>query len=61
MHRSKLGGFEVTTLLAGTRSGDKPQEIFGTNASPEDFAALSAADFIPAGMNEGVLTFIVGE
>ncbi len=45
--RSRLGGFEVTTLLAGTRPMDKPQETFGTNASPEDFAALSQANFIP--------------
>ncbi|MCX7287659.1 MAG: MBL fold metallo-hydrolase [Rhodobacterales bacterium] len=47
-NRFKLGSFEVTTLLAGTRAGDKPQETFGTNATPEEFAALSAANFIPA-------------
>lgn len=46
--RSRLGGFEVTTLLAGTRPMEKPQETFGTNASPEEFAALSEANFIPA-------------
>lgn len=46
-HRFKLGSFEVTTLLVGTRAGEKPQEIFGMNASREDFAALSAASFIP--------------
>jgi glyoxylase-like metal-dependent hydrolase (beta-lactamase superfamily II) len=46
-NRFKLGNFEVTTLLAGTRPVEKPQEIFGTNASPEDFAALAAANFIP--------------
>ena len=46
-NRFKLGSFEVTTLLAGTRPVEKPQEIFGTNASPEDFAALSTANFIP--------------
>ncbi|MFM2357164.1 MAG: hypothetical protein RLZZ528_2900 [Pseudomonadota bacterium] len=45
--RFRLGAFEVTTLLAGTRTVGKPQEIFGTNASPEDFAAASAAAFIP--------------
>jgi hypothetical protein len=33
-NRFKLGSFEVTTLLAGTRASDKPQETFGTNASP---------------------------
>ena len=55
-HRFKLGAFEVTTLLAGTRAGDKPQETFGTNASPEDFAALSAANFIPADKTQNFFT-----
>lgn len=45
-NRFKLGDFEVTTLLAGTATVDKPQEIFGLNASPEDFAAASTAAFI---------------
>jgi glyoxylase-like metal-dependent hydrolase (beta-lactamase superfamily II) len=55
-NRFKLGSFEVTTLLAGTRAGDKPQETFGTNAAPEDFAALSAANFIPADMTQNFFT-----
>jgi len=55
-NRFKLGGFEVTTLLAGTRAGDKPQETFGTNAAAEDFAALSAANFIPADMTQNFFT-----
>ncbi len=55
-NRFKLGSFEVTTLLAGTRAGDKPQETFGTNATAEDFAALSAANFIPADRNQGFFT-----
>jgi glyoxylase-like metal-dependent hydrolase (beta-lactamase superfamily II) len=55
-NRFKLGSFEVTTLLAGTRAGDKPQETFGTNATPEDFAALSAANFIPADRSQGFFT-----
>ncbi|MBN2629011.1 MAG: MBL fold metallo-hydrolase [Rhodobacteraceae bacterium] len=46
-NRFKLGAFEVTTLLVGSRTGDKPQETFGTNATPEEFAALSAANFLP--------------
>ncbi|MFP1644288.1 MBL fold metallo-hydrolase [Pontitalea aquivivens] len=46
-HRVKLGNYEVTTLLSGTRIVEKPQEIFGLNATPEDFAAVSAAAFIP--------------
>lgn len=55
-NRFKLGGFEVTTLLAGTRASDKPQETFGTNASPEDFAALAAANFIPADKTQNFFT-----
>lgn len=55
-NRFKLGTFEVTTLLAGTRAGDKPQETFGTNASAEDFAALSTANFIPADMTQNFFT-----
>lgn len=46
-HRVKLGNYEVTTLLAGTRIVEKPQDIFGLNATPEEFAATSAAAFIP--------------
>lgn len=55
-NRFKLGSFEVTTLLAGTRAGDQPQETFGTNASAEEFAALSAANFIPADRTQTFLT-----
>lgn len=55
-NRFKLGSFEVTTLLAGTRAGDKPQETFGTNASPEDFAALSATNLIPADKTQNFFT-----
>jgi glyoxylase-like metal-dependent hydrolase (beta-lactamase superfamily II) len=55
-YRFKLGAFEVTTLLAGTRTSDKPQETFGLNASPEDFAAASAAAFIPADRTQNFFT-----
>ena len=47
-HRVTLGGFEVTTLLAGTRPVPDPHKIFGLNASDEDFAAVSEAAFIPS-------------
>lgn len=47
-HRFALGDFEVTTLLAGSRLNETPREIFGLNASDEDFAAASAAAFLPA-------------
>jgi glyoxylase-like metal-dependent hydrolase (beta-lactamase superfamily II) len=46
-NRFTLGAFEVTTLLAGTRTAEKPQETFGLNATPEEFATASAANFIP--------------
>ncbi len=46
-NRFKLGAFEVTTLLAGTRTVEGPDQIFGLNADPADFAATSAAAFLP--------------
>lgn len=46
-NRFKLGAFEVTTLLAGTRTVENPTEIFGLNADPAEFAAVSQAAFIP--------------
>ncbi len=46
-NRFKLGDLEVTALLAGTRTVEGPTEIFGLNASADEFAALSAANFIP--------------
>lgn len=55
-NRFALGRFEVTTLLAGTRTSDKPQETFGTNASPEEFAAAAAAAFLPADRTQNFFT-----
>ena len=55
-NRFKLGGFEVTTLLVGSRALENPQETFGTNASPEDFAALSQANFIPTDKSQNFFT-----
>lgn len=46
-HSFMLGDFEVSTLLAGTRTVEDPQAIFGVNVSPEEFAQVSAANFIP--------------
>lgn len=46
-NRFKLGAFEVTTLLSGTRTVDNPTEIFGLNADPAEFAAVSQAAFLP--------------
>ncbi|WP_306151826.1 MBL fold metallo-hydrolase [Roseovarius sp. MMSF_3281] len=46
-NRVKLGGFEVTTILAGTRTVPDPQNIFGMNVSAEAFAEASKAAHIP--------------
>lgn len=46
--RFRLGAFEVTALLAGTRTVGDVQTIFGMNVAPEEFAEVSAANFIPA-------------
>lgn len=51
-----LGEFSVTTLLVGSFPNDAPQEIFGLNVSPEEFAAVSAANFIPADRSQGYFT-----
>ncbi|MCL4187521.1 MAG: MBL fold metallo-hydrolase [Rhodobacteraceae bacterium] len=55
-HRFRLGGFEVTTLLAGSRAIDNPQGIFGLNVSAEEFAAVSAAHFLPADRSQNFFT-----
>ncbi|MGB7260756.1 MAG: MBL fold metallo-hydrolase [Albidovulum sp.] len=54
--RFMLGGFEVTTLLAGTRPVEDPQSIFGMNVSPEAFAETSAAAFIPTNVAQFFFT-----
>jgi len=45
--RVKLGEFDVTTLLAGTRTVPEPQNIFGMNVSAEEFAQASAVAKLP--------------
>lgn len=55
-HRIRLGSFEVTTLLAGTRGLDSPQGTFGMNVSPDEFAAVSAAHFLPADRSQNFFT-----
>ncbi|OLS50969.1 MBL fold metallo-hydrolase [Rhodovulum sulfidophilum] len=47
-NRFTLGSFEVTTILAGSRTVPDPQTIFGLNVAPERFAAVSEAAMIPA-------------
>lgn len=46
-NRVKLGDFDVTTLLAGTRTVPEPQNIFGMNVTAEEFGKVSAAANIP--------------
>lgn len=46
--RVKLGEFDVTTLLAGSRAVEGPQNIFGMNVSAEEFNAASEAANIPS-------------
>ena len=42
--RVKVGSFEVTTLLAGTRPVEDPHKIFGLNVEAETFNSVSAAE-----------------
>ncbi len=51
-----IGSFEVSTLLAGTRTAPDPQTIFGMNVTAEEFAAVSAENFIPADKNQFFFT-----
>jgi len=51
-----IGDFEVSTLLAGTRTAPDPQTIFGMNVSAEEFATVSAENFIPADKNQFFFT-----
>ncbi|MEM6711725.1 MAG: MBL fold metallo-hydrolase [Pseudomonadota bacterium] len=44
----QLGAFEVTTLLDASRTVTDPQTIFAMNVTPEEFASVSAANFIPS-------------
>jgi glyoxylase-like metal-dependent hydrolase (beta-lactamase superfamily II) len=46
-NRFTLGAFEVTALLAGDRTVENPQSIFGMNVPAEEFAEVSQAAFLP--------------
>ncbi|MFN3642728.1 MAG: MBL fold metallo-hydrolase [Gemmobacter sp.] len=54
--RFAIGKVEVTTLLSGTRTVENPGQIFGLNASPEDFAAASEAAFLPTDRSQFFFT-----
>ncbi|KIN63289.1 Metallo-beta-lactamase family protein [Sulfitobacter noctilucicola] len=45
--RVSVGGFDVTTILAGSRSVPDPQTIFGMNVDAETFGEVSAAAHLP--------------
>lgn len=47
-HTFTMGDFEVSTLLAGMRTAENPQTIFGMNVDADEFNAVSDANFIPA-------------
>ena len=44
----QLGDFKVTTLLDGSLPRDGAKDIFGGGATDEEFAKVSAENFIPA-------------
>ncbi|RKT35221.1 glyoxylase-like metal-dependent hydrolase (beta-lactamase superfamily II) [Roseovarius halotolerans] len=46
-NRVGLGGFEVTTILAGTTPRPDPHSIFGLNVGQDEFAAASKEARIP--------------
>ncbi|MEW9921190.1 MBL fold metallo-hydrolase [Marimonas sp. MJW-29] len=45
--RVKLGGYDVTTILAGTATRPEPQTIFGMNVDADTFNEVSAAAHLP--------------
>lgn len=51
-----LGEFQMATLLAGTRTVEDIQTIFGMNVSGDEFAAVSAQNFIPADKSQFFFT-----
>ncbi|WP_136439839.1 MBL fold metallo-hydrolase [Pacificoceanicola onchidii] len=54
--RFMIGGFEVTTILAGTRPRENPQGIFGMNVSADEFAAVSEANFLSTAASQFFFT-----
>lgn len=54
--RVKVGSFEVTTLLAGTRPVENPHTIFGLNVDDDEFAEVSAAEGLPTDVSQFFFT-----
>ncbi|MDO1581123.1 MBL fold metallo-hydrolase [Rhizobium oryzicola] len=48
IHQFKVGDFQVTVIKDGARPSGKPNEIFGTNQSPETVAQLLDKNFLPS-------------
>ncbi|WP_298969496.1 MBL fold metallo-hydrolase [uncultured Roseobacter sp.] len=55
-NRVKVGGFEVTTLLAGTRAVEGPHNIFGLNVDADTFAEVSAEANLPTDVSQFFFT-----
>ena len=55
-YRFKIGAFDVTALKAGSRALENPQETYGLNVTPEDFAEASQQAFIPADRGQNFFT-----
>lgn len=55
-HSFQWGDMHVSTLLAGTRTAENPQSIFGMNVSADEFSNVSDANFIPADKNQFFFT-----
>jgi glyoxylase-like metal-dependent hydrolase (beta-lactamase superfamily II) len=54
--RFMVGDFEVTTILAGTSPRENPQTIFGMNATEEEFAEVSRANFLSTDVSQFFFT-----
>ncbi|MFE3837237.1 MBL fold metallo-hydrolase [Pseudogemmobacter sonorensis] len=59
--RFGLGGFSVTSLLAGTRILENPHGTFGTDVAPEAFAAAAEAAFLPVAASRNFFTPVLVE
>ena len=54
--RVSLGGFDVTTILAGSSAVEGPHNIFGLNVDDETFKSVSDAAHIPADVSQFFFT-----
>lgn len=55
-HRVKVGSFDATTLLAGTRAVEGPHDIFGLNVDADTFASVSAEANLPTDISQFFFT-----